>query len=151
MSRRMTRIVSIALIALALPDVAMAQGYEEHHREERGPPGGRPPGGGPPPPGYHGPYRGGPPPGGYVYRGHPYNPIHGPAFVYPPGWAYRRWAAGAILPPLFLTPAYYYSGWAAHGLPPPAPGFQWVRYGPDLIMVNVATGQVVDVVYGAFY
>jgi Ni/Co efflux regulator RcnB len=58
---------------------------------------------------------------------------------------------GALLPPLFLTPAYYYSGWAALGLPPPEPGFQWVQYGPDLLLVNVATGRVVDVAYGVFY
>jgi hypothetical protein len=37
-------------------------------------------------------------------------------FVYPRGWAYRRWAIGAVLPPLFLAPAYFYSGWAALGL-----------------------------------
>jgi Ni/Co efflux regulator RcnB len=56
-----------------------------------------------------------------------------------------------VLPPLFLVPAYYYADWAAMGLPPPDPGFQWVRYGPDLLLVNVTTGQVVDVIYGAFY
>jgi Ni/Co efflux regulator RcnB len=58
---------------------------------------------------------------------------------------------GAILPPLFLTPAYYYTDWAGLGLPPPEPGFQWVQYGPDLLLVNVATGRVVDVAYGVFY
>ena len=58
---------------------------------------------------------------------------------------------GMMLPSLFLAPAYYYADWAALGLPPPQPGFQWVRYGPDLLLVNVETGQVVDAVYGAFY
>jgi Ni/Co efflux regulator RcnB len=55
-----------------------------------------------------------------------------------------------ILPPLFLTPDYYYGDWAAMGLPPPEPGFQWVRYGPDLLLVNINTGEVVDAIYGAF-
>jgi Nickel/cobalt transporter regulator len=50
-----------------------------------------------------------------------------------------------------VPPAYYYSGWAALGVPPPQPGFQWVRYGPDLLLVNATTGQAVDSVYGAFY
>jgi Ni/Co efflux regulator RcnB len=36
-------------------------------------------------------------------------------------------------------------------LEPPPPGFQWVRYGPDLLLVNVVTGQVADVAYGVFY
>ena len=58
---------------------------------------------------------------------------------------------GMALPPLFLAPAYYYTEWAALGLEAPPPGFQWVRYGPDLLLVNVTTGQVVDTVYDAFY
>jgi hypothetical protein len=108
------RIAITVIIALATPTLAMAQGYEEHH------PAGRPP---------PGPFRGGPP-GRYMYHGRPFNPIHAAPFVYPRGWAYRRWVIGATLPPLFLTPAYYYAGWAALGLAPPQPGFQWVRYGP---------------------
>ena len=63
----------------------------------------------------------------------------------------RRWAIGAALPALFLDPAYYYPDWATLGLAPPDPGFQWVRYGPDLLLVNITTGQVVDVIYDAFY
>jgi len=86
-----------------------------------------------------------------VYQGHPFNPVHVAPFVYPRGWGYRRWVIGAVLPPVFLASAYYYSDWNVLGLPPPQPGFQWVRYGPDLLLVNVITGEVVDVVYGAFY
>jgi len=85
-----------------------------------------------------------------VFRGHPINRVHLAPFVYPHGWAYRRWAVGAILPPLFLAPAYYYTDWAALGLDAPQPGFQWVRYGSDLLLVNVTTGAVVDTVYGVF-
>ncbi len=85
-----------------------------------------------------------------VFRGHPINRVHLAPFVYQHGWAYRRWAVGAILPPLFLAPAYYYTDWATLGLDPPQPGFQWVRYGSDLLLVNVTTGAVVDTVYGVF-
>jgi hypothetical protein len=144
------KIVLAAMLALALPTVGMAQ-REEH------PPRGRPGPGefrGPHPGGPRGPgaFRGpGPGPGRFLYHGRPFNRVHIAPFVYPPGWAYRRWAIGAVLPPLFLAPAYYYSNWAALGLPPPQPGFQWVRYGPDVLLVNVTTGQVVDTVYGAFY
>jgi Ni/Co efflux regulator RcnB len=90
--------------------------------------------------------------GPLVFHGHPIHRIHfAHPWVYPPGWAYRRWVVGGVLPALFLAPAYYYSGWAALGLPPPGPGLQWVQYGPDLLLVNVSTGQIVDVVYGVFY
>ena len=35
-------------------------------------------------------------------------------------------------------------------LPPPDPGFQYIEYGPDLLLVNVATGEIVQVFPGAF-
>ena len=69
----------------------------------------------------------------------------------PGQWRIRGPGLGAILPPLFLTPDYYYPEWAALGLEPPPPGAQWVRYGPDLLLVDVNTGQVLDVAYGVFY
>jgi Ni/Co efflux regulator RcnB len=51
---------------------------------------------------------------------------------------------------VFLAPAYYYADWATLGLDPPMPGFQWVRYGPDLLLVNVTTGEVVETIPDAF-
>jgi hypothetical protein len=90
-------------------------------------------------------------PGQFSFRGRMIGRLHLNPFIYPPGWGYQRWAVGGILPPVFLAPAYYYADWAALGLPPPQEGYQWVRYGPDLLLVDVATGQVVDVAYGVFY
>ena len=168
------KIVLTAMIALAMPAVGMAQREERPARERPGPgefrgprPGGPGPGEfrGPRPGGGPGEFRGprpgggpgefrGPRPGGpgrFLYHGRPFERVHIAPFAYPPGWGYRRWVIGAALPALFLAPAYYYNDWAAVGLQPPQPGFQWVRYGPDLLLVNVTTGQVVDTVYGAFY
>jgi len=144
----MLRIVAVtAMFALALPVLAEAQAPPPPGKPH--PPVVRPHG--PPPPGLVRPRPGGPVGPHFTYRGRTINRIHLAPFVYPPGWAYRRWAIGAVLPPLFLTQAYFYADWAALGFPPPQPGFQWVRYGPDLLLVNVATGQVVDVAYGVFY
>jgi Ni/Co efflux regulator RcnB len=70
--------------------------------------------------------------------------------VYPPGWQYRRWTIGVRLPPVFLAPTYVYPDWAALGLEAPPPGYAWVRFGPDLLEVNLTTGEVEDVVYGVF-
>jgi len=149
----MRRMLTIAaMFTLALPNLAAA---EEHHPP--GKPGGPKPGvakpavmphappGGPhgPPPGPHG--------GPLTFRGHEIHRAHLAPFVYPAGHHYRRWAAGMVLPPLFLVPAYFYADWATLGLVAPEAGFQWVRYGPDLLLVNVTTGQVVDAVYGVFY
>lgn len=92
------------------------------------------------------------PRGQFVFRGRSFHPVRFPRpFVYPHGYAYRRWATGGILPRLFLSPTYYYAGWRGLGLPPPGPGFQWVQYGPDLLLVNLATGRVADAAYGVFY
>ena len=92
-----------------------------------------------------------PVPRDFSYRGHDIERIHMRPFLYPPGFAYRRWEIGAALPPLFLVRDYWYADWAGLGLEPPPPGYQWVRYGPDLLLVNVITGQVADVAYGVFY
>jgi hypothetical protein len=66
----------------------------------------------------------------FVFRGRPYHPIH---FARP------------------LAPDYYYTDYADVGLPPPDPGFEWMQYGPDLLLVNISTGEIVDVAYGVFY
>lgn len=154
----MRRMLTIAaMLVLALPNLAAA---EEHHPPGKpggakpaphGPMGALHPGGphglpgGPhgPPPGPHG--------GPLTFRGHEIHRAHLAPFVYPPGYRYQRWAGGMVLPPLFLVPAYFYADWAALGLVAPEAGFQWVRYGPDVLLVNVTTGQVVDAVYGVFY
>jgi len=92
------------------------------------------------------------PPRGHQYwhRGRYYDRIRGPAFVYPRGWHYRQFAIGALFPTLFLNPAYYYADHGALGLEAPAPGYAWVRFGPDLVLVNLRTREVEDVVYGVF-
>jgi Nickel/cobalt transporter regulator len=171
--------VAATLLLLSMSSLVFAQQNQPQGPEHR--PAGRPPGPpphgapqfaphGPPggfrPPGPvigapHGPLPGGPPgahfggpagpAGQFIYRGHPFHQLHIAPFIYPPGFVYRRWAVGAVLPPVFLAPDYYYADWAALGLDPPPPGTEWVRYGPDLLLVDVTSGQVLDVVYDVFY
>lgn len=80
-----------------------------------------------------------------------FRPVHGPAYRYPRGYRYRRWSVGLLLPGIFLSNSYYYDGYADLGVGPPPPGYRWVRYGPDLLLVQLGTRRVVDVIYGAFY
>jgi len=86
----------------------------------------------------------------FSHRGQYYSRIRGPAFSYPPGWQYRRWSIGARLAPVLLAPGFFYQDWAALGLQQPPPGYSWVRFGPDLLLVNLTTDEVEDVVYGVF-
>ena len=90
------------------------------------------------------------PPGHFYHRGNWVVRVHGPAFHYPQGWHYRVWRVGMVLPPLFLASDYYYDDYGPLGLQAPPPGYRWVRYGDDLLLVNLRTGSVEDVVYGVF-
>ncbi len=80
-----------------------------------------------------------------------FRPIPGPAFRYPHGYRYRRWTVGLFLPAVFFSSYYYYNDYWRLGLGAPPYGYRWVRYGPDLLLVEVRSRRVVDVVYGAFY
>lgn len=114
----------------------------------------RPPAHRPPvsrPPANRPPFVGHRPPHRYLSGGAWRRSIRGPAFRYPPGFSYRIWATGAILPPVFLGPSYFFDGYSTLGLSPPPPGYRWVRYGPDLLLVNIISGRVADVVDGVFY
>jgi Ni/Co efflux regulator RcnB len=86
----------------------------------------------------------------FWHRGKYFSRIRGPAFAYPPGWQYRRWSIGARLAPLLAAPSFFYQDWSALGLQQPPPGYSWVRFGPDLLLVNLTTYEVEDVVYGVF-
>lgn len=88
--------------------------------------------------------------GHFWRRGKFYVRLHGPAYRWPHGYHYRRWAVGAVLPAVFLADEYYYSDYATAGLEAPPPGYRWVRYGSDLLLVNIRTGAVEDVVEDAF-
>jgi len=92
-----------------------------------------------------------PRPSQWYWRGRWVNRIRGPVYHYPRGYAYRYWTIGDILPALFLSSTYYYDDAAQLGLESPPPGYRWVRYGPDLLLVNMHTGAVEQVAYGVFY
>lgn len=87
----------------------------------------------------------------FWHRGRYHGRVHAPAYVYSHGWHYRRWIIGERMPPYFFAPAYFYAGWAVLGLQAPVPGYAWVRFGPDLVLVNLTTGEIEDVIYGVFY
>jgi Ni/Co efflux regulator RcnB len=164
----MSKFLSIAVAASLLATAAATAQDQPNRPGDRGPqretpqgshrpspnPGhrpGRPPSPPRPGPGPRPPSWGHRPPHHYLNGGRWRPSLRGPAYHYPPGFRYRRWAAGALLPPIFLSSAYYYNNYPALGLSPPPPGYQWVRYGSDLLLVNIATGRIADVVDGAFY
>lgn len=86
----------------------------------------------------------------FRFRGQSFVSVRAPGFAYPRGYGYRRWAIGASLPLLFLSEPYYVD-WGYIGLARPEPGEEWVRYGPDAVLVDTDSGEVIDVAYGVFY
>lgn len=72
------------------------------------------------------------------------------AWNWPGGYRYHRYYYGQFLPWIFLAPEYYFTDYYDYGFDAPPYGYEWVRYGPDLLLVNIETGQVEDVEYGVF-
>lgn len=69
----------------------------------------------------------------------------------PQGYAYRRWSYGDRLPSIYFARDYWLGDYENFGLMDPPYGYTWVRYGPDALLIDEDTGEVVQVVYGVFY
>ena len=85
--------------------------------------------------------------GGGFHRPPHYRP---PVYRYPHGYHYRRWHVGAVLPTVLFGSAYYFNDYHLFGLYAPPHLYRWVRYGPDLVLVNTRNGHIRDVRYGVF-
>ncbi len=68
----------------------------------------------------------------------------------PHGWVAHRWAFGEILPRAYWAAPYLLADYWLFGLEIPPVGFEWVRDDTDAILVNVSTGQILQVEYGVF-
>ena len=72
-------------------------------------------------------------------------PYHRPA-----GWQAHRWAYGQILPRAYWAPQYLLADYWLFALEVPPAGYEWVRDDDDAILVNIATGEILQVEYGVF-
>ena len=69
---------------------------------------------------------------------------------YPGGWYARSWSYGNVLPVGWYAPQFYLN-YGLYGLLGPPIGCEWVREGPDAVLVNIYTGQVLSVDRCVFY
>jgi Ni/Co efflux regulator RcnB len=67
------------------------------------------------------------------------------------GWSYRPVRIGYRLRPVFYGPRYYISDYGYYGVYAPRPWERWIRYGNDLLLVNIRTGIVVAVVHYRYW
>ena len=90
-------------------------------------------------------------PNRFNYHGSYYDRFRGPQFFYPQGFGYRSWGIGQFLPRAFFAPPYFINNWSYYRLGPPPRGLRYVRNGPDVLLVNIRTGRIVEVIPGVFY
>lgn len=79
-----------------------------------------------------------------IYRtGRYYVPYH--------GYSYRRLSIGFGLSPLFYSSRYWIDDPWYYRLPPVYGPYRWVRYFDDALLVNIHSGEVVDVIHDFFW
>jgi len=88
--------------------------------------------------------------GAFQQRYVPQRRFHADGGAYPGGWYQRSWGYGDYLPFGWFAPDYYLD-FGYYGLPEPPIGCEWVREGPDAVLVDISTGEVLSVENGLFY
>jgi hypothetical protein len=86
----------------------------------------------------------------FSFGGHSFPQFAVPVYQWPQGYGYTHYSIGDSFPQAFWMPRYVIADYANYNLDAPPPGYQWVRFGPDLLLVNVGTGQIAQAAYGAF-
>lgn len=76
-----------------------------------------------------------------------------PRYYAPPGWGfgYRRFGLGAILSAPLFSQSYWIDDPFNFRLPPADGPYRWVRYFDDVVLVDLRTGVVVDVIHNFFW
>jgi Ni/Co efflux regulator RcnB len=74
----------------------------------------------------------------------------GAAWRAQPGYYYRRWGYGERLPFGWYDTRWYIDDYYDYDLPVPPYGYEWVRVGPDALLVDLDDGTVVESAYGLF-
>ena len=67
------------------------------------------------------------------------------------GWTYRPVTVGYRLRPSFYGQRYYIGDYGAYDLRAPGRWQRWIRYGNDLLLVNIRTGRVVQVIHYRYW
>jgi hypothetical protein len=87
----------------------------------------------------------------YNYR-HKHRSIFHLGFYFDPfGWGYQPYSIGWRLWPSYYSSRYWINDPYYYRLPYAPPGYQWIRYYNDAILVDTWTGEVVDVLYNFFW
>lgn len=69
----------------------------------------------------------------------------------PSGYYVRAWRYNEVLPRGWYGPEYRLMDWWRYDLPEPPYGYDWVRVGPDVLLVDGFNGRIVQVVRAVFW
>lgn len=73
-------------------------------------------------------------------------------YYYDPfGWSYRPYSIGWRMWPSYYSSRYWLNDPWQYRLPYAPPGYRWIRYWDDAVLVDTWTGEVVDVIYNFFW
>lgn len=85
------------------------------------------------------------------YR-HRHRSLFNLGFYFDPfGWGYQRYNIGWRMWPSYYGSQYWLNDPWQYRLPYAPPGYRWVRYWDDAVLVDTWSGQVVDVIYNFFW
>ncbi|WP_240913813.1 RcnB family protein [Sphingomonas sp. HDW15A] len=85
------------------------------------------------------------------YRSHHRSLFRLGLYIDPFGWGYRRWGIGSYLYPNYYSSSFWLNDPWQYRLPPVYGPYRWVRYHDDALLVDIYSGQVVDVIYNFFW
>ncbi len=85
------------------------------------------------------------------YRGYNSSIFRSGSYYDPYGYGYRRFSIGFNLFPSYYQSSYWLNDPWRYRLPPAYGPYRWVRYYDDALLVNIYSGQVVDVIYSFFW
>ncbi|HEV2043164.1 MAG TPA: RcnB family protein [Sphingomicrobium sp.] len=69
----------------------------------------------------------------------------------PFGYSYRRFGIGSYLYPNYYQSNYWINDPWQYRLPPAYGPYRWVRYHNDALLIDIYSGEVVDVIHGFFW
>lgn len=71
-------------------------------------------------------------------------------YYYPSGYSSFSWTVGYVLPRAFYR-SNYYVNYDAYGLAPPPYGTRWLRVDSDLLLVDIASYEIIEILRGFYY
>lgn len=77
-------------------------------------------------------------------------PVRASRYHWPRGYRYQRYARGGRISSVYFSPDYYIVDYDYYGVDAPPADYEWIRYGPDLMLVDIISGDIANVIYGVF-